>query len=472
MPLIRVVFLLSFVSALQAAKFSLPIIVNKLPANSEFVVVHTAIDFTELLRAENEAVPVDERSLRLFEIRGDKRTEIPYQFTAAAQPRPRARPLLPGTPSTVSYAAEYAATNAPGNIKGAGEISWIIQNPGAGHASFVLEFSTAAAGRIVQTPFPPEDFRMFDESGRATPVRWFPSLQLHPQWPLDGIIHFSENQKLITSYHLGPATNSASAQLRRPFLYPVNGPDDIPLTEFGKPHDPTGSHAHHYSLWIAHNSVDGIDFWSERGGIIAHESLDEMEDGPIFSRLVQKARWRHESRDILREIRTITVYKSVENFRALDIELALTPAASNNVTFGKTSFGFLAARVAQSMTVFDGAGEIRTSAGKLNESGAHLTHANWLDQSGPIAQDKWGGIAMLDSPDNANFPSGWHCRNAGWAGAAFNMDAPYVLDAGKTLRLRYRLILHRGDAAKANIDRRFEEWTARPEIKLGAVKKL
>ena len=83
MPLIRVVFLLSFVSALQAAKFSLPIIVNKLPANSEFVVVHTAIDFTELLRAENVTAPVDERSLRLFEIRGDKRTEIPYQFTAA-----------------------------------------------------------------------------------------------------------------------------------------------------------------------------------------------------------------------------------------------------------------------------------------------------------------------------------------------------------------------------------------------------
>ena len=156
----------------------------------------------------------------------------------------------------------------------------------------------------------------------------------------------------------------------------------------------------------------------------------------------------------------------------MDIEMAFTPATSNVVTFGKTSFGFLAARVAQSMTVFDGAGEIRTSEDKLNESGAHLTHAKWLDQSGPIAQGKWGGIAILDSPDNPNFPTGWHCRNDGWTGAAFNMDAPYKLEPGKDLRLRYRLILHRGDAASARIDRRFEEWAGRPKTEIGRVKKL
>jgi hypothetical protein len=471
--LLRAFLLASLIPFCEAAQFSVRIEVSNLPSHSEFLTVRAPIDFNQLLRAANSEGVVDERSLRLLKILGeDNRVETAYQFTAAPQPRPRSRLLAPGTSPSVSYAAEYPATNTPSNLRVAGELAWIVENAKADRASFVLEFSTASAGRIVQTPFPPEDFRMFDENGRATPVHWFPLLQLHPQWPLDGVIHFSENQKLITSYHLGPSLNSAIGQIRRPFLYPVNGPDDIGLTEFGKPHDPAGSHAHHYSLWIAHNSVDGIDFWSERGGIIAHESLDEMEDGPIFARLVQKARWRNDSRDILRETRTITAYKSTESFRALDIELALTPAASNNVTFGKTTFGFLAVRVAQSMTVFDGAGEIRASAGKLNESGAHLTHANWLDQSGPISQDKWGGIAILDSPDNQNFPTGWHCRNDGWAGAAFNMDAPYVLESSKTLRLRYRLILHRGDAVKANIDRRFEEWAARPQIKFGDIKKL
>jgi hypothetical protein len=430
------------------------------PPEGEFFVTRAHLDFGRL---------IDERSLRLFQVDGKERRELPYQFSASAQPRPRVRPLATGTPNTVSYAAEYMASEAPTNLITRGELTWIISRSSA--ALYVLEFSTPEKGRIVQTPFPPQNFRMFDEGGRGTPVRWFSSMQLHPQWPVDGVVHFYDGTDLITSYRIGPSLQETNPAIRRPFFFPVNGPDGIGLTEFGKPHDPTGSHAHHYSLWITHHDVDGVSFWGERAGVIAHESLDEMEDGPIFSKLVQTARWRKDEREYLRERRTITLYKSAGDFRLMDIEIALTPAGSNAVTFGKTSFGFLAARVAQSMTVFDGAGEIRTAAGKLNESGAHLTRAAWLDQSGPIAQDKWGGIAILDSPDNPNFPTGWHCRNDGWAGAAFNMDAPFTLEADKTLRLCYRIILHRGDAAKANIARRFEEWSARPEIKIGKIEK-
>lgn len=469
MLLLRVVLLACVLRAVEAAEFSVAIRVSELPKAAEFVVVGAPIDFTDLLRSQNTSVPVDERTLRLFDERG---REIPYQFSASPQPRPKSRPLVAATSPNVSYAAEYAVTNVPQNLRVSGELSWIVTKAKSTKANFELRFSTPKSGRIVQTPFPPENFRMFDDDGRGTPVRWFPNLQLHPQWPIAGVVHFSENTNLITSYHLGPGLGDSAATTRRPYFYPVYGPDNIGLTEFGKPHDPTGSHAHHYSLWIAHNDVDGASFWSERGGIIAHESLDSMDDGPIFSRVVQKARWRNQDRDALRETRTITAYKSANDFRCLDIEIALTPASSNAVTFGKTSFGFLAARVAQSMTVFDGAGEIRTSEGKLNELGAHLTHAKWLDQSGPIAQGKWGGIAILDSPDNPNFPTGWHCRNDGWAGAAFNMDAPFKLQAGKQLRLGYRLVLHRGNAAQAKIDRRFEEWAARPKIEIGSVKKL
>lgn len=460
MFLVRAILITCVLRAAAAAEYAVAILVRDLPQNVQFVTVRVPVEFDQVF---------DDRTLRLFEPSG---REIPFQFSPLPQTRPKLRPLVPATSPNVSYAAEYSVTNAPKNLRVAGDLSWIITKPKSTTAKFELRFSRPASGRIVQVPFPPENFRIFDQAGRATPIRWFPSMQLHPQWPLDGIVHFYENTNLITSYHLGPAISATGERARRPFFYPVFGPDQIALTEFGKPHDPTGSHAHHYSLWIAHNDVNGISFWSERGGVIANESLDLMEDGPIFSRLIQKARWRHEERDLLRESRTITAYKSAGDFRCLDIELALTPANSDTVTFGKTSFAFLAARVAQSMTVFDGGGEILTSAGKLNESGAHLTRAKWLDQSGPIAQGKWGGIAILDSPDNPGFPTGWHCRNDGWAGAAFNMDAPFELDAGKELRLRYRLILHSGSAQKANIERRFEEWGARPTIEIGSARKL
>jgi hypothetical protein len=458
-------FLASGAAAAQAEqRFSQSIEVANIPKDVKFLPVSCRVDFSDV-------GAVDERTLRLWEIRGSKKKEIPYQFSSLPQPRSKTRQLLPNTPPAVSYASEFSAGTVPNTIKVTGDLAWIIQNPNATHASFELEFAIPT-GVQVQVPFQPQNLRTFDEQGRGTPVRWFPNLQIHPQWPADGVIHFNDGRDLITSYHIGPALTNNAPTVRRPFFYPVMGPDNIGLTEFGKPHDPTGSHAHHYSLWITHNSVNGIDFWGQGGGVIAHESLELQEDGPIFARVVQRACWRDKQNDLLRETRTITAYSISNNFRALDIEIALTPAASNAVTFGKTSFGFLAARVAQSMTPFDGSGEIRASTGKINESQVHLTHAEWLDQSGPVAPNLWGGVAILDHPENPRFPTGWHCRNDGWAGAAFNIDARYVLEPGAALTLKYRVILHRHDAIKGEIARRFQEWRSKPRIELGAVRKL
>lgn len=448
-----VILIIFFVLEANAAHFTLPIQVTSLPIAADHITVSTTVDFPTL---------IDERTIRLR--RG--RTEIPFQFSAHAQTRPAKRPLHGGSPDKVSYAAEYSVTNTPADLKLSGELTFVVSPKGKPNADFTLEFSTPKEGRIVQVPFPPQNFRVFDARGWGTPVRWFPEMQLHPQWPKDGVVHFYEGRELITSYHLG-----ADASARRPYFYPVIGPDKIPLTEFGKPHDPTGSHAHHYSLWITHHDVNGLSFWGERAGTISHEALDLMEDGPLFSRIVQRLRWNFSETNLLRETRTITMHRAAKTHRALDIEMSLSPATSNAVTLGKTSFGFLAARVAQSMTVFDGAGEIRTAAGKLNESQVHLTRAEWLDQSGPIAEGKWGGIAILDSPDNPHFPTGWHCRDDGWAGAAFNMGNDYKLQPNATLRLKYRIILHGGNARHANIPRRFAEWSARPRIQIGNARK-
>src|SRR6185436_16459276 len=114
--LLRTILSIPIIATLQAANFTVPITVTKLPPNSEFVIVHAPIDF-DLLTAHDATAPVDERSLRLFAVQaGMPRVEIPYQFIASPQPRPRSRPLAPETSPNVSYAAEYAATNAP-NLK-------------------------------------------------------------------------------------------------------------------------------------------------------------------------------------------------------------------------------------------------------------------------------------------------------------------------------------------------------------------
>jgi hypothetical protein len=277
---------------------------------------------------------------------------------------------------------------------------------------------------------------------------------------MDGRVEFFDGPKPVSTYHLGPTPAQVSAgdsPARRPFMYPVLGPDGDALTNFGKPHDPTGSHAHHYSLWVAHADVGGVDFWSEQGGAIVSHGEPDIETGPVFCRLTHATRWVHAGRELLHERRRVTLHRT---------------AGDADVTLGKTTFGFLAARVARSMSVFDGGGEILTARGGRNERGAHLTRAEWLDQSGPVAEGRWAGVALLDHPANPNHPTLWHCRNDGWAGGAFAGEAPYTIKPGQPLRLSYRVILHRGNAEEGEVARRFSEFAAKPVVRIGTAGEL
>jgi hypothetical protein len=449
----------------------MPLKVRGLPKGSGGVPVRCTVDFSKVLADLGVAGAVDERTLRLECTWADgKPVEQPVQFQASLQPRPKRRRLLPGTTDKVSYLAEYAAGETPAGVKVAGVLTWLARGAPQGAATYTLQFGVGRKGRLVQVPYAPHNLRGFGADGRATAVRSFPRMQIRPLWPVRGVLHIREAGKLVTTYHIGPTREPAAGDglaTRRPFLYPVNGPDGVSLTEVGKPHDPTGSHAHHRSVWIAHAGVDGHNFWSQRGGVIAHDGFEAIEDGPVFCRLVHKTRWLAGGRAVLRGRRSWTFYRAAADFRLIDVELALSPAGARPVTLDKTNFGFLAVRVAQSMTVFDGGGAIVTARGDRNEQGAHTKRAAWLDQSGPVAPGKWGGVAVLDHPDNPNHPTAWHCRNDGWAGASFSMHGPTTIRPAEALKLRYRLVLHRHNAAKAKIAQRHEEYRARPTVRLG-----
>ena len=201
---------------------------------------------------------------------------------------------------------------------------------------------------MVQVPFPPQNFRAFAFDGKATPISPFPVMQLHPQWPFEGVVNMNAGRE--TSYHISHRADdglpSTLGTIRRPFFYPVIGPDGIGLTEFGKPHDPTGSHKHHYSLWIAHHDVNGKDFWSDQSGSIVHEQLALMEDGPVFCRIVQKTRWIRGELDLMHERPALTAYETPDAFPVARCRTGVHALRERNRSMlGKTTFGFLSARV-------------------------------------------------------------------------------------------------------------------------------
>lgn len=447
--------------------FSLPIAVAGLPPGAADVPVSSAIDFSDVLEKLRVPGAVDERSLRFVEVLPTGQTvERPVQFLPNPQPRPLSRRVLPDSNPQASFVAEYRVAESP-EIRVAGELTWMASADAAGGAHYRLVFGVPREGRAVQVPYPPQNLRFFTPDGRATPLRYFPRMQIRPQWPLNGAIRVSDAGAPVTEYHTGPTSDTGDWPFCRPFFYPVLDPRGRPLTELGKAHDPTGSHRHHYSLWIAHHDVAGRDFWSDAGGRIVHEGFDLLEDGPVFCRIVQRARWVFQGETQLRERRTITLYAATDQHRLVDFEMEYSPPTANPVTLGQTTFGLLALRVAQAMSVFDGGGEIRTSAGLLNESQVHRTHADWLDQSGPVAAGAWSGAAVFDHPSNVNHPTGWHCRNDGWACASLTMDGPLDVTAERHLAVRYRLDLHCGDAAEAGVAARYAEYAAAVTVELG-----
>src|SRR4051794_14944753 len=82
------------------------------------------------------------------------------------------------------------------------------------------------------------------------------------------------NGELFTEYYF--------ANVPRPFLYPLMGPGNLPMTRDYPMKEPAGEehdHPHHRSVWFAHGAINGIDFWTERAncGKTLHVAFDEVK---------------------------------------------------------------------------------------------------------------------------------------------------------------------------------------------------
>jgi hypothetical protein len=259
----------------------------------------------------------------------------------------------------------------------------------------------------------------------------------------------------LTRYYFGPG-------LHRPFLFPINGPSGRSLTRMGHPHDPE-THSHHNSVWISHNDVDGISFWSDNGkGKIRHKRIINFEDSDEQASIVVENEWvNNDGKALLLETRRIAVLPLANAERLLTIDMEFK-AANGAVTLGKTPFGMIGVRMAKTIGVNDGSGKIRNSEGAVNEKEVLWKKARWVDYSGAITNDKIEGITLFDHPDNPNYPSYFHVRNDGWMGASLTFDAPKEIKPNEPLHLRYGLYVHSDMKSSEAIETEWKRFTKIP----------
>ena len=293
----------------------------------------------------------------------------------------------------------------------------------------------------------------------AKPV---PRLQVLPQ-AYDQAAFIREDVE-VARYHFGPA-------LRRPFLFPVIGPSGRSVTRMGHPRDPQ-SHSHHNSVWVAHHSVNGLSFWGDTAkGRIAHQRLDQYEDLGEVSWVTSTNHWIDEAKNglvLMSERRRTTVQLLANNelMLILDLELSAPKNAAVPVTLGKTPFGLVGVRMAKTIGVHDGDGEIRNSEGKSGEKEIFWQAAKWCDYSGPIREGVLEGVTLMDHPKNPNHPTVFHVRGDGWMGSSLTHAGDRLIEPGKPLRVRYGLYVHAGKPAVAELEKRWGEFakTELPEL--------
>jgi hypothetical protein len=242
-------------------------------------------------------------------------------------------------------------------------------------------------------------------------------------------------------------------------VFPLTGPSGRSLTRIGHPRDPE-SHSHHNSVWVSHNSVDGVSFWDDRSkGKIVHQRVEKIEDeGGDVAAVVSAANWVNEAdgKVLLRERRRTEVRLLDDKEWLLLIDLRLEAPGPRPVTLGKTPFGLLGVRMAKTIGVSDGGGRIRNSEGGVDEKEVLWKRAKWVDYSGPITNDAVEGVTLMDHPSNPNHPTYFHVRNDGWMGASLTYDADRAIEPGRPLVLRYALYVHSGAPSP---DRLSARWT-------------
>jgi hypothetical protein len=280
-------------------------------------------------------------------------------------------------------------------------------------------------------------------------VKPVPRLQVVPQ-PYEQA-SFQRDGVEIARYHFG-------AGLRRPFLFPIIGPAGRSLTRMGHPHDPE-THSHHNSVWMSHNDVGGVDFWSDGGGgTVRQKRVVEYKDEGTKSTIVAENEWvNKDGKVLLDETRTVGAVLLEGKEWLLVIDSTFT-ARDKAVTLGKTPFGLLGVRMAKTIGVHDGGGRIRNSEGGVNEKEILWKRARWVDYAGAIADGKIEGITLFDHPQNPNHPSYFHVRNDGWMGASLTYDGPRDIVPDKPLRLRYGLYVHSDMKSPAEIETQWKHF--------------
>lgn len=284
--------------------------------------------------------------------------------------------------------------------------------------------------------------------------------------------------KPFTTYYFG-------AHSPKPYLHPLRSAEGNLVTRgFPMRTDIAGEsrdHPHHRALFFAHGDINGIDFWGEsqptKQGQTAKGVFYSSEELPkgrtAFRKLdVAKGGMLRATFDLVgpdgkaigSETQQYTFHGDTST-RVIDCAFTLTADQGVPLKLGDTKEGTFAIRLVKALEAPNV--KMLNSEGKVGEKEIWGKRADWVDYSSVVAGEKLG-IAIFDNPTNIKHPTYWHAREYGlFAVNAFGehdfyndpkRDGSVTIPAGQSLTLRYRVLIHHGDAAEAQVAEAYRRY--------------
>jgi len=276
------------------------------------------------------------------------------------------------------------------------------------------------------------------------------------------------------------------ADTTKPYLWPLRAASGKIVTR-AFPMDmvegETRDHPHQRGLWFSHGDVNGFDFWGNemsqhkddgKRGRIVLKKVGELKSGKKSGSLSATFDWIDpQDKVLLTESRTIVFYSN-PTLRIMDFDINLL--AHEKVTFGDTKEGTFAIRLAagleepqkKSPPKPPRTGLMVSSEGGKGEKDVWGKRASWVDYAGELEGEKLG-VAIFDNPANPKHPTYWHSRSYGLFAANIFGEHDYyndktrngsvTVEPGNSLRFRYRVVIHPGDYASADIAGMYKKYT-------------
>lgn len=284
-------------------------------------------------------------------------------------------------------------------------------------------------------------------------------------------------------------TEYVTLSQNKPILWPIVGPTGKEMTRRypmdkveGEQHD----HPHHRSFYFGHQNIGGLEFWHDAStfegpkvtpeqlkaklahlGVTKHREFKEVSAGADKAVIAVANDYIafEGGRKILEDTRRFT-FRADASIRTVDVEIEFHNSTKEPVVFADMKDAGFSLRLPTSMALTSKQGGKIINSEGVTDKDTWAKRAKWVDYHGPVKGEHLG-VAFMDHPTSFRHPTPWHVRDYGlFTANAFGSksldknlpDAAHTLKPGEKLKLRYRILFHKGDEKAANIAAAYERF--------------